>query len=58
MRTRVMPGAISFRISSIFPNIENSMSENPVTLCPGRARLSAAPDAIGSLCELICDGAS
>src|SRR5262249_1424588 len=34
---------------SIFPKIENSMSENPVTLRPGRARLSTAPDAIGSL---------
>ena len=49
MPTREMPGASLFNVSSIFPKIENSMSENPVTLRPGRARLSTAPDAIGSL---------
>jgi hypothetical protein len=49
MPTREVPGASLFNVSSIFPKIENSMSENPVTLRPGRARLSTAPDAIGSL---------
>src|ERR1700751_4224148 len=49
MPTREMPGASLFNVSSIFPKIENSMSENPVTLRPGRARLSTAPDAIGSV---------
>jgi hypothetical protein len=49
MPTRERPGASPFNVSSIFPKIENSMSENPVTLRPGRARLSTAPDAIGSL---------
>src|SRR5262249_13841897 len=49
MPTREMPGASLFNVSSIFPKIENSTSENPVTLRPGRARLSTAPDAIGSL---------
>jgi hypothetical protein len=42
--------------SSIFPKIENSMSENPVTLRPGRARPSTAPDAIGSLVNATTTG--
>src|SRR5262245_27815059 len=49
MPTREMPGASLFNVSSIFPKIESSISENPVTLRPGRARLSTAPDAIGSV---------
>src|SRR6516165_12194411 len=49
MPTREISGASLFNISNIFPNIENSMNENPVTLPPGCARLSTAPDAIGSL---------
>src|SRR6201984_2114647 len=46
------PAILSYAISSFCPTSADglhSMSENPVTLRPGRARLSTAPDAIGSL---------
>ena len=47
--TRVTFGAISFKSSSHFAAIPNSLTMNPVALPPGRARLSTKPAATGSL---------
>jgi hypothetical protein len=43
-----VPGASCFRRSSSLPNIENSMSVNPVMLPPGRAPLPSENEATNS----------
>src|SRR5262249_60964712 len=45
---RLMPGAISLRISSHFPLVPYSNVVKPVALPPGRARLSTKPAPTGS----------
>jgi hypothetical protein len=45
---RITPGAICLSISGHFPLRLNSNCEKPVTLPPGRAKLSTNPVATGS----------
>ena len=45
---RLTRGAISFSSSNHFPPRESSKFVNPVTLPPGRARLSTKPACTGS----------
>jgi hypothetical protein len=48
MATWEVAGTICFNVSSHLPNIDSSALENPVTLPPGRARLSIQPTPTGS----------